>query len=552
MELKMSASQLSQFMGCQRKWGYRRIDGLLEPQSPKAAAGVAFHRELELWLKQGIKPASRVVQAVLEHFPEPGVAEAEIPISYRLASGPYVGRIDAGCSKAPDGSYVYPQAGLPFVLFDLKTTTSVEYAKDPEELRNDVAANLYAYEALLAGATTVYGKWVYVQTKGKPHVKVVDFFLGDIDVHDRMVDFERSAQNAQQLYRIRKKTDELPRNTKNCFAYNSRCHYYLTCQPVSVPIDELTAILEEDEQMPSQEDFMKDMATAYPKKVPPPLPPKKVPPLPAKPAVPAVEHAVVKAAESALDKLEEAVAEKYAGFVDAELKAERGYVNSPENPFEGQPLALTPEEAAAQQGIKPVTDEPQDDLDTKNKYELLEICRAMGIVKPNEKTKMREPGMKAAIRAKRLEAEVLAHDEPPNVQQVELEPTIMESVREALDGLDKLRFEELSRVLESKCKELFSAQAEVQGLQARLNTLLDDNGKLMQRVDKLVEENDSLRKGFARNPDCCGGSCKKTVVEEPSVLAVPPLAERVAFIEEDVFDRLRALEEALSKLLQRD
>jgi hypothetical protein len=122
-------------------------------------------------------------------------------------------------------------------------------------------------------------------------------------------------------------------------------------------------------------------------------------------------------------------------------KPESGYINSPE----GAQLAATPEELAAIQGI--VAPQPTtDDLESMTKAELLECGLAIGAFAAG--SKLRETGLRKAIRAKRAERAatvdgwvahgfVSAEDKPVFVGKSESteNPTLRESIVEIVQGL---------------------------------------------------------------------------------------------------------------------
>ncbi len=142
-------------------------------------------------------------------------------------------------------------------------------------------------------------------------------------------------------------------------------------------------------------------------KAPPPIPGKRPPPLPPKPATdPLTSLQNMQPASDAADRLRAIAAQLPAYNPDTTPpKPEAGYINSPE--AEGLTLAATPEELAAQQGI--VAPQPTiDDLDGMTKPQLIECGLAIGAFEQG--TKLRETGLRKAIRAKRAERAAVVED----------------------------------------------------------------------------------------------------------------------------------------------
>ncbi len=373
----MSASQLKQYNGCQARWAYVRIEGRKEPQGIAAAAGTAMHLEMERWAKFGELPTSKQACGLLKYAPAPGVGYAEVPISFRLSSGPFMGYIDHAVDW--DGKS-YRQLGETgwTVLIDWKSTGTFDWAKTAEELLEDEAANLYAYEAFLGGAERVSGRWLFVIPTGT--VKDVWFDFDRQHVEEVVERLNQTAHEAQRLYKIRAKPETLEKNRDYCYSFRKECPFKTDCNP---PPKVSRGPFKASKTMTKFEEHLDTVApdtqASAPKKTPPPLPAKKAPPpLPGKRAVPGLDPASIGVPES-------------------------GFINSPGGPTIA---AATPEEAAIIQNIQlPVPEVVvTDDLDAMELHQLKALATAIGA---DFLPRARSASVISAIRAKRAEAPVV-------------------------------------------------------------------------------------------------------------------------------------------------
>jgi len=159
----LSASQLSTFGLCKRKWAWRYIARVQEPPNAAADLGGRVHSVLEAWLTSGVAPdrttrEGAIALAGLKHLPPPGSGVVEHGFLLHTPRNTYIGYID----------YQGVIDGLPTVL-DHKTTSNLNYAKTEEELLFDIQALIYALFACIAWNTDEVGlKWVYYTTAKTP------------------------------------------------------------------------------------------------------------------------------------------------------------------------------------------------------------------------------------------------------------------------------------------------------------------------------------------------------------------------------------------------
>lgn len=189
----ISASQISNYRDCPRKWWYQSILGLPTPQNASAALGEAVHGQLEKYLNDGTppdtsKPEGRIAEAGLKFLPAPGTVFTEVPMHGTDRNKKEPGADDVPLPGAMPRLVV---AGMPVngyidvldvsadspVVLDHKTTGDLKWAKTESDLREDVQMVLYGSYALDVVAsmgvevdTVTVGHIVYL-TKGAPLAK---------------------------------------------------------------------------------------------------------------------------------------------------------------------------------------------------------------------------------------------------------------------------------------------------------------------------------------------------------------------------------------------
>lgn len=177
----VSASQINLFRDCQRKWGFKYLDGIEDPSGPAAALGTEVDdTQLQPYLLSGTpfdytraSGSGYIAATSLAYLPKPLPQTPGLEVQKHFVmpspSTPafgYQGYIDL---YVPDGRHVPGMTpGVPFVG-DFKTTSDiVKWGKTPDDLKVDTQAMLYAMWAFFhTGAPAVDLGWIYMQTKGK-------------------------------------------------------------------------------------------------------------------------------------------------------------------------------------------------------------------------------------------------------------------------------------------------------------------------------------------------------------------------------------------------
>lgn len=158
--LRLSPSAVACYRVCRRKYAFEYNEGFRPPSSPKQEFGLEVHRQLEGWLKEARvpddSPAGRTAKQGIErgYLPVPGptlLVERKftlpVDVEQELEVGGFIDCVEPG--EVP-------------LLIDHKTTTSMQWAKTPDDLMADPQALIYGMWAMLRfRAPVVRARWVY-------------------------------------------------------------------------------------------------------------------------------------------------------------------------------------------------------------------------------------------------------------------------------------------------------------------------------------------------------------------------------------------------------
>jgi hypothetical protein len=243
MSALVSASQISTFDDCQRKWAWRYIAKIETPPHPSAVLGTEVHdTQLAPYLRDGrafdyTRDSGHIAAAGLAYLPTPQLPGLVVERHFEMPSPThlfgYQGYIDLW---VPD-SEMLPGLGVynaPAVV-DFKTTSDLKWAKTPETLATDVQAQLYATWAMFStGARTVDLVWIYMQTRGAHKARRVHLRVNGEQVFEQFKVIDRKGL---AIHNIRKDADgkdadtyplTLPPNPSACNSYGG-CPYQHKC-----------------------------------------------------------------------------------------------------------------------------------------------------------------------------------------------------------------------------------------------------------------------------------------------------------------------------------
>ena len=154
-----SATQVTTFRLCQRKWHLSKIVGLEQPVTQALLDGKRFAEEAERFFKTGetagLSPTTRPLVALAASGKIPGplrsTLRVEHPIGVDRRAADATGAALLEVDGLPAEGYMDLldlKAGWP-VVWDQKTTKDKRYIKEPDQLRTDVQMVLYARATVL-------------------------------------------------------------------------------------------------------------------------------------------------------------------------------------------------------------------------------------------------------------------------------------------------------------------------------------------------------------------------------------------------------------------
>lgn len=248
----VSASQISNYRDCPRKWWYQSILGLPTPQNASAALGEAVHAQLEAYLNDGDYPdtsktAGRIAEAGLNLLPAPGTVFTEVPMHGTDRNKKEPGADDVPLPGAMPRLFV---AGMPVngyidvldvsadspVVLDHKTTGDLKWAKTEADLREDVQMILYGSYALdvvasmgVEADTVTAGHIVYL-TKGAPLAKATKVTLSRAHLASERKKIAETVEEMKGSAKART-PDAVPGEASSCNKFGG-CHFKDKCAAI--------------------------------------------------------------------------------------------------------------------------------------------------------------------------------------------------------------------------------------------------------------------------------------------------------------------------------
>jgi hypothetical protein len=250
-ERVFSASQVSVFELCARKWAFRYVDRVEEPPSRWAAFGLGVHQLVAHRLSgqstelPGSVSEADCARALAPYLPSP---HPDLLVEQRflidLDGVSFVGYIDLLDSR-PDVPVVY----------DHKTTSGLEWARSADELPSDVQAALYAEAAMQTlDVPAVRLQWTYVTTRGAPKVAPVSRSVAKEDIKERNERTVESARRMLEVLATGAKGLDVPPSPAACEAFGG-CPYRDRCGDLTAE-DALRSVMS---QQTAHERFLERM-----------------------------------------------------------------------------------------------------------------------------------------------------------------------------------------------------------------------------------------------------------------------------------------------------
>ncbi len=228
----LSASAITTYLDCHRKWAFKYILGLPDPPGPDAQKGVAVHKILETYQNTGVKPLEgtppedpNFVAWSGVPYITPGHGEAEGEHTFEIDGIKFVVVIDYNDLTAP-----IPK------LRDWKTTGKLSNAKKASDLRKDVQATLYSEWALQKrpDADVVDLEWIYIQTKENVgRTKLVTLRKSRLDQAETLPAILHVAKEIDSRRRTEYDVAGFAKNLKACYKFNG-CPFRAQCTKVDM------------------------------------------------------------------------------------------------------------------------------------------------------------------------------------------------------------------------------------------------------------------------------------------------------------------------------
>ena len=292
LDTLVSATQVQLFADCERKWGFKYLDGIQTPTHPAALLGTDTQdNQIDPYLLTGrgfdfTKPSGEIANKIAKLLPKPKTPGLRLRRKFVMPSPSglfaYQGEFDI---YAEDSACV-PGLGLEGgrkLLADIKTTGNLAYALTSETLKTNIQAQLYAWDVMFEeNVDELDLVWFYGGTR-KPYRSQLAHVR--VDAAHVVGQFERIEASARRLAAIKwqaPKAEELPPNPRMCEQYGG-CHYRNICN--LSPAVHHAALNEEALSMEATKtaDFLNRLrktAGAAPSAPPAPPPPPPAPPPP--------------------------------------------------------------------------------------------------------------------------------------------------------------------------------------------------------------------------------------------------------------------------------
>ncbi len=220
-----SASQISTYRSCQRKWGYRYIDRIQPLPSKAAQLGSSVHTTLEKFLVDGetdiSSPLWQIIEPGLKFMPH-GIEKNQVEKHFAFIEDEmfFHGFID----------FHQDLGQKTWLIGDHKTCSSFDYTLSPASLKEDIQANVYARWAFNSlSADKVKLRWIYYQTKSNNQARCVEAELDQKENLDNCQPIFAAAKEIESIIDDERASFTLPKNFNSCFKYG-RCPYFAICK----------------------------------------------------------------------------------------------------------------------------------------------------------------------------------------------------------------------------------------------------------------------------------------------------------------------------------
>lgn len=261
-----SVSQIENFILCNRKWAFNKIDKIREPETESQKLGLRVHDVLESYLKHAVSIDPDTLEgsiAMSGHqflpLPKSPGLRVEEWFSVQFGVAAYRGLKDIEIIRPGE----IPQ------VKDHKTTKSFGWQKQSKQLAEDIQAGLYAADAMhKTGSSTVDLEWIYYRTTGARKAQTTRVTLTESQVQATCQRIDETAQRMIHVLKTVNNGMEAEPNYSSCSAFGGCPHRTVRCKISSKAV--LASIMRqkmsESKRMKDTSDFLKDLAKRKKKK----------------------------------------------------------------------------------------------------------------------------------------------------------------------------------------------------------------------------------------------------------------------------------------------
>lgn len=232
----LSASQLSLFTECQRKWGFKYIDRIQLPEKPGTKLGTEVHDEqLDPYLMQGrefdfTRPSGEIANKLRPLLPQPKTPGMRTKRWFEIPSPTgvfgYQGELDL---YATDSVCVPGLTGGVPLIGDFKTTKDLDYVKTSEDLKTDFQAQIYSMAIMFQDQVDEADLvWFYTRTKGAPRAQRTHLRVVASHVAEQFQRIDELGAKVADIREAEPKVEELPPNPLMCHKFGG-CPYISIC-----------------------------------------------------------------------------------------------------------------------------------------------------------------------------------------------------------------------------------------------------------------------------------------------------------------------------------
>ena len=240
----LSPSQINTFLECQRKWGWRYLDGIRPPPNPAAQEGIAGHAIIERYLTTAAidmtEPLAERAAGGLHHYPPPCTPGMQVEEHFGLRIGSYnfhgykdVQLLRSACFSCGGtgtigGNWVRDMSdcrdcngtGSIPQIWDHKFTANLRWAKSLETLQTDTQVVIYALDAMLrSGIPKCRCNWIYYQRRGAKKVESRQLVVNGLGLIDPLKGIVKTAGDITTARVHYTTATQLPPSVDSCSDY---------------------------------------------------------------------------------------------------------------------------------------------------------------------------------------------------------------------------------------------------------------------------------------------------------------------------------------------